>query len=86
MILVVPPRHVPRVEAELKRRHENFYVIGRIENSHRVTARVACGGKLPLYALLLDQAPEARLYLARHGAKRNAGNRIETKNESRRDD
>ena len=31
MILVVPAKYVARVEAELKRRREKFYVIGRIE-------------------------------------------------------
>ena len=32
MILVVPAKHVARVEAELKRRREKFYLIGRIES------------------------------------------------------
>ena len=39
MILVVPAKHVSRVEAELKRRREKFYLIGRMENArgkHRV--------------------------------------------------
>ena len=35
MILVVPARHVSRVEAELKRRREKFYLIGRIGSSSR---------------------------------------------------
>lgn len=48
MILVVPARHVSRAEAELKRRREKFYVIGRIENSTRGTARVVYEGKLPI--------------------------------------
>jgi phosphoribosylformylglycinamidine cyclo-ligase len=48
MILVVPARHVSHAEAELKRRREKFYVIGRIENSNRGTARVVYEGKLPL--------------------------------------
>ena len=48
MILVVPAKHVSRVEAELKRRREKFYLIGRIENSTRGRARVVYSGKLPL--------------------------------------
>ena len=31
MILIVPPKHLRKVEAELKRRREKFYRIGRIE-------------------------------------------------------
>ncbi len=31
MILVVPAKHISRVEAELRRRREKFYLIGRIE-------------------------------------------------------
>jgi phosphoribosylformylglycinamidine cyclo-ligase len=48
MILVVPAKHVGRVEAELKRRREKFYLVGRIENSNRGSARVVYSGKLPL--------------------------------------
>jgi hypothetical protein len=48
MILAVPPRHIARIEAELKRRRDKFYIIGRIANSHRGTARVAYEGKLRL--------------------------------------
>jgi phosphoribosylaminoimidazole (AIR) synthetase len=31
MVLVVPPRHLRKLEAELERRRERFYRIGRIE-------------------------------------------------------
>jgi phosphoribosylformylglycinamidine cyclo-ligase len=48
MILVVPAKHVARVEAELKRRREKFYLIGRIENAARGKARVVYTGKLAL--------------------------------------
>jgi phosphoribosylformylglycinamidine cyclo-ligase len=48
MILVVPAKHVARVEAELKRRREKFYLVGRIETFNRGSARVAYVGKLPL--------------------------------------
>jgi phosphoribosylformylglycinamidine cyclo-ligase len=48
MILVVPAKHVGRVEAELKRRREKFYLVGRIENFNRGSARVVYSGKLPL--------------------------------------
>lgn len=47
MILVIPAKHVARVEAELRRHREKFYLVGRIETS-RGTARVAYSGKLPL--------------------------------------
>jgi phosphoribosylformylglycinamidine cyclo-ligase len=40
MILVVPAKHVGRVEAELKRRREKFYLVGRIESFNRGSARV----------------------------------------------
>src|SRR5271154_1940352 len=33
MILVVPTKHISRVEAELKRRREKFYLIGRVERA-----------------------------------------------------
>ncbi len=45
MILIVPPKHVRKIEAELKRRRERFYVIGRIEAGK---PRVAYTGRLPL--------------------------------------
>ena len=44
MILVVPPKHVRKVEAELKRRREKFYVIGRIASGK---ARIVYTGHLP---------------------------------------
>jgi phosphoribosylformylglycinamidine cyclo-ligase len=45
MILVVPSKHVRKVETELKRRREKFYVIGRVEPGRR---RVVYSGNLPL--------------------------------------
>jgi phosphoribosylformylglycinamidine cyclo-ligase len=48
MILVVPTKHISRVEAELKRRREKFYVIGRIERATRGKSRVVYSGQLPL--------------------------------------
>jgi len=48
MILVVPAKHVSRVETELKRRREKFYLIGRIERAVRGKPRVIYGGKLGL--------------------------------------
>jgi phosphoribosylformylglycinamidine cyclo-ligase len=48
MIMVVPPKHISRVEAELKRRREKFYLVGRIENASRGTPHVVYTGKLPL--------------------------------------
>ena len=48
MILVVPAKHVARVEAELKRRREKFYLIGRIEGGVRGKPRVAYSGELGL--------------------------------------
>jgi phosphoribosylformylglycinamidine cyclo-ligase len=48
MILVVPAKAVARVEAELRRRREKFFMIGRIEEGPRVAARVVYNGKLPL--------------------------------------
>jgi phosphoribosylformylglycinamidine cyclo-ligase len=48
MILVVPGAHIAKVEAELKRRREKFYVIGRIENAVRPGPRVTYSGTLPL--------------------------------------
>ena len=45
MILVVPAKFVARVEAELKRRREKFYLIGRIEaGGAREVARDLFGG------------------------------------------
>jgi phosphoribosylformylglycinamidine cyclo-ligase len=48
MILVVPAKHISRVEAELRRRREKFYLIGRIERASRAKARVVYSGTLPL--------------------------------------
>src|SRR5579863_1419558 len=48
MILVVPAKHIARVEAELKRRREKFYLIGRIERATRGKTRVVYSGKLSL--------------------------------------
>ena len=48
MILVVPTKNISRVEAELKRRREKFYLIGRIERASRGKSRVVYTGTLPL--------------------------------------
>jgi len=48
MILVVPPKHVKVVEADLKRRREKFFLIGRIERSDSGKARVHFSGSLNL--------------------------------------
>jgi len=48
MILVVPAKNVARVEAELKRRREKFYLIGRIERALRGKPRVNYTGQLGL--------------------------------------
>lgn len=48
MILIVPAKHVSRVESELKRRREKFYLIGRIERAARGKQRVTYSGKLAL--------------------------------------
>jgi phosphoribosylaminoimidazole (AIR) synthetase len=48
MILVVPAKHVSRVHAELKRRREKCYAIGRIEKARRGAPRVVYSGTLPL--------------------------------------
>jgi phosphoribosylformylglycinamidine cyclo-ligase len=48
MILVVPPKNISRVESELRRRREKFYIIGRIERSSRAKSRVVYSGTLPL--------------------------------------
>jgi len=46
MILVVPAANVSRVESELKRRREKFYLIGRIERALRGKPRVNYTGQL----------------------------------------
>src|ERR1700685_2204672 len=48
MILVVPAKKISRVEAELRRRREKFYLIGRIERASRAKSRVVYTGTLPL--------------------------------------
>lgn len=48
MILVVPSKYVARVETELRRRREKFYVVGRIEDGPRGKSRVVYTGKLAL--------------------------------------
>jgi phosphoribosylformylglycinamidine cyclo-ligase len=48
MILVVPSQHIARVESELKRRREKFYLVGRIERAMRGKPRVIYAGKLGL--------------------------------------
>jgi phosphoribosylformylglycinamidine cyclo-ligase len=48
MILIIPAKHVSQVAAELKRRREKFYVIGRIERSARGKPPVIYNGKLAL--------------------------------------
>src|SRR6202162_1420601 len=48
MILVVPPKNVQVVEADLKKRREKFFRIGRIERSDSGKARVKFSGSLGL--------------------------------------
>jgi phosphoribosylformylglycinamidine cyclo-ligase len=48
MILVVPSRDISRVESELKRRREKFFLIGRIERAARGKSNVVYSGELPL--------------------------------------
>ena len=48
MILVVPPQNVRPVEADLKRRREKFFRIGRIERGDSGKARVKFSGALAL--------------------------------------
>ena len=48
MILVVSTKHISRVEAELKRRREKFFLIGRVERAARGKTRVVYSGKLSL--------------------------------------
>jgi phosphoribosylformylglycinamidine cyclo-ligase len=51
MILVVPVKHVSRVEAELKRRREKFFLIGRVEEAGRDARgkpQVVYSGTLPI--------------------------------------
>jgi phosphoribosylaminoimidazole (AIR) synthetase len=48
MILVVPAKHISRVETELRRRREKFYLIGRVEHARRGKPRVSYSGTLAL--------------------------------------
>ena len=48
MVLVVPAAHVKEVEADLKRRREKFYRIGRIERGDTGKARLVYSGALSL--------------------------------------
>jgi len=48
MILVVPARNISRVESELKRRREKFFLIGRIERAARGKPAVIYSGRLPV--------------------------------------
>ena len=48
MILVVPSKNISRVEAELKRRREKFFLIGRIERAAQGKPRVVYSGELAL--------------------------------------
>ena len=50
MIVVVPAAHIKKVEADLKRRREKFYRIGRIERGEPGKARVVYSGALNLSA------------------------------------
>ncbi len=48
MILVVPPKKVQPVEADLKKRREKFFRIGRVERSESGKARITYSGSLNL--------------------------------------
>src|SRR5580704_16864123 len=48
MILVIPAKHISRVETELRRRREKFYLIGRIERANRSKPKVTYTGTLAL--------------------------------------
>jgi phosphoribosylformylglycinamidine cyclo-ligase len=48
MVLVVPPENVRPVEADLKKRREKFFRIGRIERSESGKARVSSSGSLQM--------------------------------------
>jgi phosphoribosylaminoimidazole (AIR) synthetase len=48
MILVVPPKNVQSVEADLKKRREKFFRIGRIERGESGKARVTFSGSLQM--------------------------------------
>jgi hypothetical protein len=46
MILIVPSRHIRKLEADLKRRREKFRVIGRIERTKLGEPHVFYSGQL----------------------------------------
>lgn len=48
MILVVPPKHLRKLETELKRRREKFYRIGRVERADHAKPRITFTGSLLL--------------------------------------
>ena len=48
MIVAVPPAYIKQVEADLKRRREKFYRIGRIERGEPGKCRIAYSGALSL--------------------------------------
>ncbi len=48
MILIVPPKFVPKVEAELKRRREKFFRIGRVDPAAAGKPRVVYSGNLQI--------------------------------------
>ena len=48
MILVVPAKHISSVEAELRRRREKFFLVGRIESGSRGRSGITYTGKLAL--------------------------------------
>jgi phosphoribosylformylglycinamidine cyclo-ligase len=48
MILIVPPKFVPKVEAELKRRREKFFRMGRVDPAAAGKPRVVYSGSLQI--------------------------------------
>ena len=48
MVLVVSPKNLPKVEAELRRRREKFYRIGHVDRAEPGKPRVTFTGTLPL--------------------------------------
>jgi phosphoribosylaminoimidazole (AIR) synthetase len=48
MILVVPPKKVRVVEADLKKHRQKYFLIGRIERTESGKARVTYSGSLNL--------------------------------------
>jgi len=49
MLLIVPPKNVKSVEADLKQHREKFFRIGRIDRSESGKPRVAYSGSLQMY-------------------------------------